>query len=70
VPNRRNSDLINKFYEFMRSSGVSESHQNNTKCSNHSANFLGDEISFTDVNKPVASFILSQYKNKESRSRS
>jgi hypothetical protein len=48
VPNRKNSDLINKFYEFMKSNGVSERHQNNNlKAVINFANFLGDEVSFT-----------------------
>lgn len=42
VPNRINSDLINKFYEFMKSNGVSERHQNNNlKAVINFANFIG-----------------------------
>jgi hypothetical protein len=29
VPNRKNCDFIKEFYEFMKSNGVSERHQNN-----------------------------------------
>ena len=53
IPNRRNSDLIHKFHDFMRTNGVSESHQNsNIKAVINFANFLGDKISFTDIDKP------------------
>jgi hypothetical protein len=60
VPNRRNSDLINKFYQFMRSNGASERHQNNNlKAVINFANFLGDKISFTDINKPEQVLLFS-----------
>src|SRR4030095_9165284 len=68
VPNRGNSDLINKFYEFMRSNGVSERHQNNNlKAVINFANFLGDKISFTDINTPeqVLSFLNTKIRSQE-----
>lgn len=41
ITNRKNSDLIKKFYDFMRSNGASERHQtNNLKAViNYMANF-------------------------------
>ena len=68
VPNKRNSDLIKKFYEFMRSNGVSERHQNNNlKAIINFANFLGNKISFTDINKPeqVLSFLNTKIRSQE-----
>lgn len=52
VLNRNNSDLIYQFYEFMKSNAVSERHQNNNlKAVINYANFLGQEVKFTDVNR-------------------
>ena len=68
VPNRINSDLISKFYEFMKSNGVSERHQNNNlKAVINFANFLGDKISFTDINKPeqVLSFLNTKIRSQQ-----
>lgn len=68
VPNRRNSDLINNFYQFMRSNGVSERHQNNNlKAVINFANFLGDKISFTDINtsEQILSFLNTKIRSQE-----
>jgi len=68
VPNRQNSDLINEFYEFMKSNGASERHQNNNlKAIINFANFLGDKASFTDINKTeqVISFLNTKIKNQD-----
>ena len=68
VPNRINSDLISKFYEFMKSNGVSERHQNNNlNAVINFANFLGDKISFTDINKPeqVLSFLNTKIRSQQ-----
>ena len=68
VPNVKNSDLINKFYEFMRSNGVSERHQNNNlKAVINFANFLGDKVGFTDINntQQVLSFLNTKLRSKE-----
>ena len=42
IPNRKNSELIRKFHEFMKSNGASERHQNNNlKAVCNFANYLG-----------------------------
>jgi hypothetical protein len=67
VPNRKNSDLINKFYEFMKSNDVSERHQNNNlKALINFANFLGHELSFTDIHKAeqVLCFLNTKIKSQ------
>jgi phosphoglycerate-specific signal transduction histidine kinase len=52
ISNRTNSELVKKFYDFMRSNDASERHQNNNLKSVISfANFLGEKNSFTDINK-------------------
>jgi hypothetical protein len=52
VSNKENSELITKFYEFMKSNGVSERHQNNNlKAVINFANFLGEKVTFIDINK-------------------
>jgi hypothetical protein len=68
VTNRRNAHLIHKFYDFMRSNGVSERHQNNNlKAVINFANFLGSKISFTDINNPeqVLSFLNTKIRSQE-----
>jgi len=43
---------MNQFYEFMESNGVSERHQNNNlKAVINFANFLVQEVSFTDITR-------------------
>ena len=60
IPNRNNSDLIGKFYEFMKSNGVSERHQNNNlKTVINFANFLREKVAFTEINRSeqIVSFL-------------
>ena len=68
VPNSSNSDLIKKFYEFMKSNGVSERHQNNNlKAVINFANFVGHEVNFTDIDRAeqVLSFLNSKIRSQE-----
>ena len=68
VPNRQNSDLIKKFYEFMKSNGASERHQNNNlKAVINFADYLGDEVSFADINKTeqVVCFLNTKIRSQE-----
>jgi len=68
VSNRRNSELINKFYEFMKLNGVSERHQNNNlKAVLNFADFLGEKISFTDIIKTeqVLYFLNTKIRSQE-----
>jgi hypothetical protein len=68
VPNRKNSDLIIQFYEFMKLNGVSERHQNNNlKAVLNFAHFLGERVSFTDINKTeqVLSFLNTKIRSQE-----
>jgi len=45
VSNTKNSELISKFHEFMKSNGESERHHNNNlKADISFANFLGEKI--------------------------
>ena len=68
VPNRKNSDIIRKFYEFMKSNGVSERHQNNNlKAVLNFADFVGEKVSFPEINKSeeVLSFLNTKIKSEE-----
>jgi hypothetical protein len=68
VPNKKNCDFIKEFYEFMKSNGVSERHQNNNlKALINFANFLGDKFCFTEINKPelVLSFLNTKLRSHE-----
>lgn len=68
VPNRTNCHLIDQFYEFMKSNGVSERHQNNNlKAVINFANFLGEKITFTDINRSeqVLSFLNTKIRSHE-----
>jgi integrase/recombinase XerD len=52
VPNYANSVITNEFYEYMRSNGSSEHHQNNNlKVAIAFAKFLGPDVTFYDVKK-------------------
>jgi len=47
IPNKKNSELIHKFHEFMKSNGSSERHQNNNlKAVCNFANYLGQNVNF------------------------
>ena len=68
IPNRKNSDFIREFYEFMKSNGASERHQNNNlKAVLNYANFLGDKVCFTEINKSelVLSFLNTKLRSPE-----
>lgn len=64
IPNSTNADLVNEFYEFMKSNGSSERHQNNSlKAIIAFAKFLGSDISFLDIQRKeqVTSFLDTNY---------
>ena len=68
IPNRKNFDIIRKFYEFMKSNGVSEQHQNNNlKAVLNFADFVGEKVSFTEINKSeqVLSFLNTKIRSEE-----
>jgi hypothetical protein len=50
LPNATNAALISEFYQYMKSNGASESHQNNNlKAVIAFANFLGTDTTFLDI---------------------
>jgi hypothetical protein len=50
VPNSTTGEIIGQFYHYMKSSDVSENHQNNClKVVIALANFLGTDITFYDI---------------------
>jgi integrase/recombinase XerD len=52
IQNSVNSELVNNFYEYMKSNGASERHQNNNlKVVIAYAKFLGTDVSFYDIQK-------------------
>ena len=66
VPNRKNSELIRKFHEFMKSNGASERHQNNNlKAVCNFANYLGESVNFEEINSTsqILSFLNTKIKN-------
>ena len=68
VPNRKNSELIHKFHEFMKSNGASERHQNNNlKAVCNFANYLGQNVNFEDVNNTsqILSFLDTKIKSQD-----
>ena len=68
LPNPTNSDLINEFYQYMKSNGASERHQNNNlKAIIAFANFLGTDTTFFDVQLKgqIMSFLDTKIKNVE-----
>ncbi|HEX5975875.1 MAG TPA: hypothetical protein VFY68_01285 [Nitrososphaeraceae archaeon] len=69
LPNPTNSDLINEFYQYMKSNGASERHQNNNlKAIIISfANFLGTDTTFFNVQlkEQITSFLDTKIKNLE-----
>jgi site-specific recombinase XerD len=68
IPNSVNSELVNNFYEYMKSNGASERHQNNNlKVMLDFAKFLGTDVSFYDVQKKaqIMAFLDTKVKNTE-----
>jgi hypothetical protein len=50
IPNSLNSTLLSEFFQYMKSNGASESHQNNnSKALISFAHFLGPNFSFYDI---------------------
>jgi hypothetical protein len=67
LPNKANSLLLNEFYEYMKSNGVSETHQNNNlKLLIAFARHLGSS-NFIDIDKSesVTDFLNSKLKSTE-----
>ena len=67
LPNEVNSLLLSEFYEYMKSNGVSESHQNNNlKLVIAFARYLGAS-SFIDINtsESITNFLNSKLKSIE-----
>ena len=68
VPNSINSKAITEFYQYMKSNGASERHQNNNlKAIIAFANFLGTDTTFFDVQlkEQITSFLDTKIKNLE-----
>ena len=66
LPNSTNSALIDEFYQYMKSNGTSERHQNNNlKAVIAFANFLGTDTTFFDVQlkEQIMSFLDTKIKN-------
>jgi flagellar motor switch protein FliG len=52
IPNETNSALVTKFYEYMRTNGASERHQNNSlKMVIAFANYLEPDVTFYDITR-------------------
>ena len=65
IPNITNRTLLTEFHKYLKSNGVSDSHQNNNlKAQTTFAHFLGPNISFLDIkeNDPIISFLDSKLK--------
>jgi hypothetical protein len=68
VPNSKNSELIHKFQEFMKSNSWSERHQNNNlKAVCNFANFLGQNTNFEDIKSTnqILSFLNTKIKSQD-----
>jgi len=68
LPNKENSNIINRFHEFMKLNGASERHQNNNLKSVISfANFLGPDTNFRNVNNTnqILSFLNTKIKSPQ-----
>jgi integrase/recombinase XerD len=68
IPNITNQILLTEFHKYLKSNGVSESHQNNNlKALTAFAHFLGPSISFLDIkeNDFIISFLDSKLKDTE-----
>ena len=60
MPNSLNSTLLSEFFQYMKSNGASESHQNNNlKALISFAYFLGPNVSFYDIKQKdmITSFL-------------
>ena len=68
VPNHINSTIISDFYQYMKSNGCSEHHQNNNlKVAIAFAKFLGINITFYDINKKeqIIAFLDTKIKSSD-----
>jgi integrase/recombinase XerD len=68
VPNHINSTIISDFYQYMKSNGCSEHHQNNSlKVAIAFAKFLGTNITFYDINKKeqIIAFLDTKIKTSD-----
>jgi hypothetical protein len=68
IQNTTNRVLLTEFHKYLKSNGVSESHQNNNlKALTAFAHFLGPSISFLDIkeNNLIISFLDSKLKAAE-----
>src|SRR5918995_7473493 len=68
VPNPTNAEIIDQFYQYLKSSDVSENHQNNClKVVITLATFLGTNITFYDIKKKeqIMAFLDTKVKNRE-----
>jgi hypothetical protein len=67
IRNPDNLTLVSDYYQYIKDSGSSDSHQNNIlKAIISFANFVGPDISFTDINRKeqIISFLSSKIKMK------
>jgi hypothetical protein len=67
IPNSINSTLLSEFYQYMKSNGASESHQNNNlKALTSFAHFLGS-VTFSDIKRSemITSFLDTKIKSFE-----
>jgi integrase/recombinase XerD len=68
ISNRSNCVIINDFYEYMKSCGCSEHHQNNNlKVAIAFAKFLGPDVTFYDIKKKeqIIAFLDTKIKSSE-----
>lgn len=68
IPNSVNSELVNDFYEYMKSNSASERHQNNNlKVMIAYAKFLGTDVSFYNIRRKeqIIAFLDTKVKNIE-----
>jgi hypothetical protein len=68
IPNVTNQVILTEFHKYLKSNGVSESHQNNNlKALTAFSHFLGPSISFLDIkeNDLIVSFLDSKLKATE-----
>jgi hypothetical protein len=67
IPNSINSTLLSEFYQYMKSNGASDSHQNNNlKALTSFAHFLGS-VTFFDIKRSqmITSFLDTKLKSFE-----
>ena len=64
VPNNTNSTLIDEYYQYIKTNGVSERHQNNSlKMVIAFANSLGKDITFYDIKSKEQVYFIFGYQN-------